>query len=128
MVPAQVEDSVDDVAHHLLLPGNPETFCLSNGFGHTNQKISLEARNFAWNGVVESDHIRAAFMLEVAFIGVNYGGFANQVNSKFEVLSRDFHLQQVQDHAAQIACIDSATTLTVADQEHRLVHASSFGR
>jgi len=128
IVPAQVEHSVDYVAHHLLLPGNPETFRLSDGFGYTHQKISPEAQILTGHAVVESDYIRGAFMLEVGFIGANHDGLANQVNAKLEFLSRQFVPQQVQNHAAQIACIDSATTLPVADQEHRLLHASSFGR
>ena len=64
IVTAQVEHSVDDVAHHLLLPGNPETFRLSDGFGYTHQKISLEAQILAGRAVVESDHIRGARMLQ----------------------------------------------------------------
>lgn len=128
IIPAQVEQSMDDVAHHFLLPGDPKTFRLPDGFRHAYQKVSVEARILAGHAVVEGDHIRAAFVLEVTFVGANHGGLANQVNAKLEILSRQFLLQQVQDNAAQIAGIDSATTLPVANQEHPLVHAPSFGR
>jgi hypothetical protein len=99
IIPAQVEYSVDDVAHHFALPGNPETFRLPDGLGDTHKKVPVQARNPAGHAVVEGDHIRATFVLEVTFVGANHGGLANQVNAKLEVLRRQLLLQQVQDNA-----------------------------
>lgn len=120
VIAGEVEQSVDDVAGQLGLPGGAELAGLGDGVVEADEDFAVQGVvRGAWGvrGVVEGDDVGGAFVLEEGFVETGHFPRGDEVDAEFALCGVKMFREQMARDLPEQGQVHGARALAVADLE-----------